>query len=753
MLVGNPLPGIQEYRPIVRVNGVVRDIESVSWGTEMSGDLPDQVIATGGIGGAKGTITWAPQSAVQSRPVSPWAKVADWPPSSGDLVQVQVTDGVTTWTRFTGVIDRTTGGPTGYQSTIQDFRDRVTGKVTHQALLRYMPPYQGGGEYRRIGLTNQWVLTTALRASGIYNTPPIESLSMMSMPLQGSVWPEYGDLSNAEGLNGAAHAQFITSPWGYSAANFTATVIPNSSRAVDSSAPLQLSMLRAPDHADTAELSAIFAGTRVRLRIDGAGLVNAQWVNSAGTTTTVVQLTGNQIGDSEAVSLLIKGNTWELRSSNGATASASQSRTSGLTLSSMIVTASAGARIAGVQVSSPTSATQEHRSTRFVRDMTFTYPGIGSEMSMSPALRDRSVPDLVNEVTRAVLIATWWDETGVLRLVPSNQLRGLEPMAELSTTDDITAIAWEDSLLAVRSKVEVTWKSALITKSREARLELWRARTDTLVQGADTIEDFVTPEPGVEWFGVDRTLGRLNDSNWGAYNLRRGSYCGIWLSNSAGDPDPRSANVTITSENLYADSMKITTTAISVPSGLEANTETHPEAIALKAYLRGQSLPVVRGRGRAEWVDDMYSVSTGSGRGSVLSHDVGYWGHTYDAGGTVASRIGDWIAGQVAAPQPTITDMGVIYDPRRQLGDVYTIKSDWLGIELRVLVVGLTEDHGDGSHQSLTVRVIKATNTRGVTYDDLEAAWTGGNYTSLNAAWSALNYAALEANPLEGAPS
>src|SRR5699024_9405486 len=102
------------------------------------------------------------------------------------------------------------------------------------------------------------------------------------------------------------------------------------------------------------------------------------------------------MGDSEAVSLLVKDGVWELRASNGATASATQARPAGDTLTTMIVTASAGARIAGVQVSSPTSVTQEHRSTRFVRDMEFVYPGIGSEMNMSPALRGRSIPDLVD---------------------------------------------------------------------------------------------------------------------------------------------------------------------------------------------------------------------------------------------------------------------------------------------------------------------------------------------------------------------
>src|SRR5699024_1425573 len=143
---------------------------------------------------------------------------------------------------------------------------------------------------------------------------------------------------------------------------------------------------------------------------------------------------------------------------------------------------------------------------------------------------------------------------------------------------------------------------------------------------------------------------------------------------------------------------------------------THPEATALKAYLRGQPLPVVRGMGRGEWVDAVYRASAGPTSAPVLEHDLGYWGHEYFEGGSVAQRIGDYLARMVTTPQPAIPDLGVIYDPRRQVGDVYTLRSEWLGIELRVLVVGISEDHGNGSHQSLTVRVISATNIRPVTY-------------------------------------
>src|SRR5699024_12814402 len=94
----------------------------------------------------------------------------------------------------------------------------------------------------------------------------------------------------------------------------------------------------------------------------------------------------------------------------------------------------------------------------------------------------------------------------------------------------------------------------------------------------------------------------------------------------------------------------------------------------------------------------------------------------------------------VTARQPTITGLGVIYDPRRQVGDVYTLRSEWLGIELRVLVVGISEDHGNGSLQSLTVRVISATNIRPFTYYDLAAAWDSDNYSYLIVDWADHSY-------------
>lgn len=751
MLPGSVSGTVQGWRTEVRVNGVLRSIESVSWSSEMAGDMPDQVIASGGLGGASGTINWAPQTAVQARPVSPWAKVANWPPSPGDLVQVRVSDGVTWWNRFTGVIDKTTGGTTGHQSTVRDFSDRITGRFSHEALLRYMPPFIEDGDYRSIGLNFWYPLTSALRSAGFCNVPKIEGPSALSVPLQGSVWAEAGTVRDAGG-NPGAHASFFAAEYGYAAGNFTAAYLPRLDEST--STPVQATVVIPGTHSGVAAVDISYGARTIRLRVNNSRAVTAFFSpNGTSPWTTVASVGGSSAGVTTVVQLLIKGGAWTLRTSNGETGTGSQSLGTGV-MSLVQVNADADARIAGVQVSHPQSTVREFASIGFKPNMRFQASGLASTMDMMPALKGRSISDLFNEITAATLTAAWWDESGTLILRPSDSLRGTDPSWTYNTTMDVTSIGWEDSLQAVRSAVNVKWLDPSITKGKQYRIELWRGATDVLID-SDSKEKFVEPDSGTEWFGVDRTLRRLNASSWGAYNLRRGSYCGVWLSDSDGAPDSRSASVDIASENMYSDTMKITTTVNSLPAGTEINTATHPEATALRAYLRAQPLPVVRGMGRGEWVDATYTA-TGAANSSapVLEHDLGYWGQEYfTAPDSVAKRIGDYLAGMVKTPQPTITDLGVMYDPRRQVGDVYTLRSEWIGIELRCLVTAINEDHGGGSHQSLTVRVISATNIRGVSYDDLAAAWGPSNYAGLQAAWSALNYTALAADPLEGAPA
>lgn len=751
------LPGSFAGGDVVRleayaiVNGVRRDIDSFSSDRDLASDLPEQVAAGGGVSGGSGSISWASTEDVQSRETSPWHKPGGWPPTSGDRVQVYVTDGVTSFPRFSGVIDKTSGSVGGgLSSSVIDDRDRLSGLFTHAALLRHHVPSVEGGDYRSIGLSFWYVLSAALRAVRIYNTPPANASTSVSVPLQGSVWPEVGAVTSAGGNGGTIHANFYTEPWGYVASSFSASYQPRTAEPM--TAAYQLTVMVGSGHSEDAQVIAYFgtnSADRIRVRVWSGRNVTAYLNN-----TSVVALSGAQMSGATMFTLLIKGDSWTLRTDAGTQSSGTLARTSSALMSRVDVTAGAGARIAGLQVSRPDTAAREFLPLSFVPSMRFTPGGLGATMDMMPRIENRNVADLVDEICKATLTASWWDESGVLNFVQSDRLRNAAPVQTITTLDDITELGWEDSLLSVRSKVEVTWRDPSISKGHHQRKELFRAGGDSLVS-TDNVEVIAAPDGDTEWLGVDRSIGILNTSNWGAYNARRGSFAGYFFSANGETTSETGLTMTVTYENLGTAGVKISHVAGVYPADVEASLATSPTSTALWAYLRNQNLPVIRGFGEGKWVDTVYvSPTTGPSYAPTLTHDLGYWGQEYFDGGSVAKNLGDFIAGHVTAPTPTLSGVGVLYDPRRQLGDVITVNSGILDVTIRALIVGISESHAPGDHsQDLTVRIISVTSTRKITYAELEAAWAGSTYAAMQAAWSGLTYADFENDPLRGAPN
>lgn len=609
-----------------------------------------------------------------------------------------------------------------------------------------MTPYAPGDPYRGIGLDHHYFLTGALRYANLHNvTPPVASMEI-DVPLQGSAWPERGECLHAAGVGGLSFPNFNRAPWGYAASSLEATYEPRVGKPL--SGPLGLGFMVAPDHAGNATVTASNGSNLVRLRVSANKTVTATYT-AGGTETTVATITAGQFGDSTRVQLLVEGGRWTLTAENGATASGTRAVSSGA-VTRLFVSASTAARIAGVQLRHPSTASLD--MTRWVPGVRFERPLRWSPaMRMSPEITRRKVGDVVDEICKATLTAAWFDEAGVLQLVPSDLLRVREPVQTVTTLDDITDLAWEDSLLSVRSSVEVAWKQALVSQSRQRRINLWQGSSSTMESG-DTVENFATPEGGVEWFGTDRTIITLDDTNWGAYNSEIGTFAGVHYVNGGGDEVSTVGRaLTVQAYALGPVGLQIIHTA-GEWGGVTAKLATSPSRPALRAPLRNEALPIVRGFGRGEWVDE---TAIGDSFGPVLApsltHDLSYWGTDYASGGSMAQVIADFLAEQVTTASPTITDLRVTYDPRRQLGDVVTIESGLLGITLRALIVGLSEDHNPGAHtQSLKVRIISATSAQDVTYDDLMNAWDGDNYRAMELLWAGLDYNAFENDPLRG---
>lgn len=151
-------------------------------------------------------------------------------------------------------------------------------------------------------------------------------------------------------------------------------------------------------------------------------------------------------------------------------------------------------------------------------------------------------------------------------------------------------------------------------------------------------------------------------------------------------------------------------------------------------------------RGRTQFTDATYTASqTGPSTAPDLDFDMGQWGRAADA-----ARVANWLAARLTSTLVTLTGLEIDYDPRLQLGGVITVDSTtFYGFSLDCLIIGKSEQHGNGSHMTLAVRVIRVRSTV-TTYAQFEAAYNGRNYAALESAWAGATYSQLESNPLGG---
>lgn len=746
------LPGFFDHQADVRdlttyaiINGVRRDIESVTLDRELDNDLPKSIAGGTGLSGGSGTIVWVAPDEVPTRDTSPWQASNQWPPNPGDRVKIYVSDHTTSWPRFTGVIDRTRGTVGGAMvSDIIDFRDRLNVPFTRAALLSSLPPVDSGDQNLIIELRHFSIITLALRQAGFFSTPPAGNNAYLSVPLQGTTFAHIGTVTASHGAQDNTFPMFYPSPWGYSVGVASARYAPaNLSGNTSATTPVQVGFLVDVTHTEDAHIRLVYGqDRRIRLRIWPSRRVSVFW-----DSTLVADLTAAQMIDATRVMLLIRGNTWTLRTNTGQEASGTHTRSGSQALTEIQVDTNPGSRLAGLTVIRP-DAGEDFREQYFAPDATFDASSLVGRMTMSPRFENDNLATVVDTICHATMTAGWFDETGILRFVATDRLHSQSPVQTVTTLDDILGAQWETSLLHTRSAVHVEWQSASVSRSRQQRIELYRGSASTMSSG-DNVEVFATPGNDEEWFGVDRHPTRLTDANWGTYSTGVGSMMGVHYTDEDGELPTSTATTTITTEPLGTVALKVVHTAGSYPSGVEATLAVTEENPWMRESHRGANLPVIRGYGKGIWVDEMYvSPITGEETTPAMVHDFGCWG-----GQPSAQRVGDFIAQRVVKVNPTIEALTVTYDPRRQLGDTIRLELGILDVALSALIVGIHETHAHGDHQQdLTVRIIDATSNRDVTYHELQDAWRGGDYGALHAVWINLTNQQFHDDPLRFAP-
>lgn len=709
---------VKEWTSRVLVDGVARPHVSWSLDRELTGDLPAQVIAGSGLSQATGSIVWASTDPVVRAGENPWNTTMWWA-KKGARVEIWCGDGVTEWRQFYGVIDRTTGTLGGsLQSRIIDEVDLLSTKISHDPLLRSMPPHQPGGAFRHMQLAPSYHLDYAMRQAGFNTTPRQEPNTVVLAPMVGGAWPHIGVLTGARSFESASTPPTnMWAPWGFAMGDAILTYQPTQYRPASDKA--QITLMVGPDHAALADVTVFFSsGDYIRLSVGADRSVQAQKL-VGGQFQEVATLSAARMSGAQCVSMLWAGGALSLRNDKGETQSTVTGGPSGTT-TTVEVSARPGAVVGGLMVNHPDTAAQEHRSSKewgnptdsFYRRRAVIDTLDRRHLSViyaAPAVLSRTAQSVIDEISEALLAACWIDENGVMRWTSGTELRGRPAVKTITTRDDVLALAWEDSLLGARSSVTVTYREPSITGSSWRQVEVWRGSATRLSSG-DFREDIITPGADESWIDVDpffRAVGALNAS---IYNEKRGSYMGFSFTKDGDYYPPGDFGQTYGYERIGPQAWKLTHTMGTLPAGVVAETrlpDVGESAPGLWSWLRNDSLPLVAAGAKVQWLDGESYVPSVNGLGPALEHDVGPW-----AAHDIADLIAAYLAGQTAAPMPTVTDLEIDPDPRLQLGDRVWIDSPGLmGVRLLCMIssASLSYSRDGGLVQSVGLRIMTST--------------------------------------------
>lgn len=716
----------------VVVNGVQRSCVSWDVQRELSGDLPEQIVAVSGIKQATGTVVWSEGADVEGGGRNPWNPSTGWLPAKGDRVVIYEGDGTNEYVQFYGRIDKTTGSiGEGFQSVLIDDYDKLSASVSHLPLLRIMPPLANGDQYRGVGLSSIHYVDDALRTAGFYSTPPTESNPAVAVTCQGSMWPNNGTAGTLQAggayTGTASHHSNNTAPWGWSVGNFNNTYTPRAPQLP--AIPVQLTAMVAPDHTGSFFLTAYY------------GPSNTVQLAVGTTRTAILRVNGTeacrvQMGAGVVVTALLKNGAVTIKTNLGASASGSAA-IGGTIMTSVLTSGDEPTRIAGIQVSHPTAIAREFASLAWtpsaVLDLSnVTLTGL---MDAGRAIDNERADDLLGEISEATLSGMWIDETGVFRWAPTLALTSRPVTQTVTTLNDILSLDWEDSVLGSRSKVTVTAKNPVVSKSTFRTKELYRGSGETL--GSKEIsEDVVGPGADEDWIMPDESMTVLNPAPWSIYNGATETLGGVFYSSSGETITGDGLTTTITMEKIGINQYKIKHVAGAFPADVTANLATSPTAGQLWPRNRDKPLPVIKGFGKVQWVEATISPVTAGGIGPELVHDARIWNSRTDDNEWL-SRIADYLSAQTATPKPTITGLEVTPDPRRQLGDVIRLESpDLMGVTMTALIVDRRKAGSAGGHtETLAVRIQSAVS-QFTTFAEYNASMPGTQLTFQQ--WDAL---------------
>lgn len=642
----------------------------------------------------------------------------------------------------------------GVEVEVADRYQSLDRTISWDAIADVVPSRFEATEGVYVGLQSLSLTDMVLRSCGWYSTPPRLPFSTLSVPAQGTMWPEAGTINTSMGTGGG-YPGWQNTPWGIGVSNVTSTyALAGAGYSIKDRNTAEFTAMTHTTE-DACRLDLVMSGTTLA-RMSWSDSTAYLWVrNSAGSLAVGAQITrgaGFLYGTVEYVSdTSVRCTIRSGGSSATAVVACDAQVTTGKADTAII---RAGQRAGGFQIAYPTTAGSLANWT----PNAVLYPRTSNRNSLfvrKPVLAINCA-DFLRDQCEAEAATYWIDETGVLRWWDLARLEANANVATLNSDDDISdaGFSWEHSLSAVKSRVVVNWDQPLRTMSWRTTVDLWQGGGSTIQSGEGVSEEWINVPNDEVWLRPDLTLDRVGDA-YGNYNLGIGSWYG-GITDAGNNSDhwaQLDGSLSVTIERVTDESFKLSTSwGGNVPMTQRTLSAEDSSGTGLWRRRTDSNLPILRGKAKYVFAEQTTtSAQSGPQSAPELTIDAGWLIQRPEQ----AQYTADYAGQRLTVPQPVLSSVALIPIPGLQLGDVVEVRDDHVTrLTIRGIVVEDSRSINADMDMSHAVSIRPTYVTRnGVTWEEWgqAASVTGaGTYQSWGSRQSGNTYQQWGANPLLG---
>lgn len=726
MQAGDYDPFAEIPDPVVRrifVNGIYRPHVQDSWSAEIASDLPDQVSGVTGIRARTGSVTFSPHQTVTTEAPSPLQRAEGWPPQRGDTLTIQDEAFPQRWTRATARISDVRAGLGAGEVEVEwtdDLDSSLSSPTTLPPVASGMPGEEVnvGGELRRYmartGIEPWGIVVSALHDAGYRLLPSVSDVDFFAL-MQGNLHPRIGRVAAA---NKSGNVLEWDNDSGFQYVSEWAEFTPGyEGRTTGDCFTVYLRKTRGGPDAQTRWTMG--DGSEIRITLQNSSVA----MSRNGTVIAQRGFTGTSPLPWVGASIALDRTTLWVEGQELYTVIHEPrfEPWSVLEWERVRVIGAAALQVSYVPLTGWPGFNWP--SLRFRA----AGPGLVRETDCTRTIEDTPVRDVLSDIAKATLTGFWLDEHGTLQWMPSIYLENQAPVQTITTRFDVLSGSWTETGGGVASTIVTKYQDAAITTKPVVGVNVGDSSGGRTLSAGDVQVDWVGPGTDEEWIEPDMTpLPAGQNTYLMAEEAKQSWWGGSYVATKGENPESTTygwANLpfgqnymTCSVSNVTPRRWKVTQT---VRSGApQVQLVTLPNSSGLPIPWRDYPLPIWRARGLVSYVKASVTYRRGPDWAPSYEHDIGAWGSRNDA-----HRIGDYLADRMSTIQVVLSRLGVVPDPRRQLGDVYEVNaSGVLGGAVRVMVVGIHESStAAGIEQELDLRVIRATPEVRKIYADIES--------------------------------